>query len=307
MLKKRYNPLSDFLKKRFGCRVFKVSINAGFTCPNRDGTKGTGGCIYCTPSSLKPLAFGAGHPNIKEQLTSGIEYIRKRHNAEKFIAYFQINSNTYAPIDVLENLYNQAILHPLIVGLAISTRPDCLDKDVISLLKALSQKKYLWLELGLQSANNKTLKSINRCHTVEDFTDAVNLAKANDIPVCAHVILGLPNETKGDMLYTAKSLAEMDIWGVKIHHLHILKGTELERLYNEGNIRILDLDEYTNLVVDFLEWTSSKTIIHRLCGDASKEFLAAPLWTTNKFAVIDRIHRIMEERDTYQGRLWLHR
>lgn len=297
---KRYNSLSDFLKQKFGCKVFKVSIDAGFTCPNRDGAKGIGGCIYCSQSSLAPLK-SANSADIKNQVISGIEYIKKRHGAEKFIAYFQMNSNTYVEIDILENLYKQAIIHPLVVGLAISTRPDCVDKNVISLLSKLSQKKFLWLELGLQSANDKTLKSINRCHTVEDFINAVNLARLKNIPVCAHAILGLPDETKHDILHTARFLADMDIWGIKLHHLHIHKQTKLEELYKQGKVKLLGLEEYANLVVDFLEYTNPKTIIHRLCGDTSKRFLVAPDWSVNKFIIIDRIHRIMEERNAYQG------
>lgn len=298
---KRYNSISDFLKQKFGCKVFKVSVDGGFTCPNRDGSKGLGGCIYCSQSSLAPIK-SFDDKNITGQVLSGIEYIKKRHGAEKFIAYFQMNSNTYAKTDVLENLYKQAIGHPLVAGLAVSTRPDCVDENVISLLSELSQKKFLWLELGLQSANDKTLKSINRCHTLKDFTNAVNLAKAKNIPVCAHVILGLPDETRDDMLHTAIFLAEMDIWGIKLHHLHIHKQTKLEELYKQGKVKLLKLEEYANLVVDFLEIISSKIIIHRLCGDTSRRFLTAPDWSINKFVIIDRIHRIMEQRDTYQGK-----
>ncbi|MBI5682340.1 MAG: TIGR01212 family radical SAM protein [Deltaproteobacteria bacterium] len=301
-MKRRYNSLSDFLKQKFGCRVFKVSLNAGFTCPNRDGTKGTGGCIYCNPLSLEPSQISSGL-NIKEQLSIGIEYIKKRHNAEQFIAYFQINSNTYAPLDVLEDMYNQAISHPLVVGLAVSTRPDGIDKNIISLLSELSREKYLWLELGLQSANDKTLKLINRCHTVNDFINAVNLARAKDIPVVSHVILGLPEETHEDMLNTAMFLAEMNIWGLKLHHLHIHKDTKLEDMYKNGEIKLMGLDEYANTAVDFLERIYPETIIHRLCGDTSRELLIAPNWSVNKFPIIDRIHKIMEERDTYQGSL----
>ena len=169
---KRYNSLSDFLKNKFGCKVFKVSLNAGLTCPNRDGTKGTGGCIYCKPETLLPLDYNH-QMGIKEQLHHGIEYIRKRHKAEKFISYFQINTNTYAPISELEKIYRQGIDHPDVVGMAVSTRPDCVDNRVLDLLKGLSKERFLWLELGLQSSHNKTLNLINRCHRAEDFTDAV--------------------------------------------------------------------------------------------------------------------------------------
>ena len=297
---KRYNSLSDFLKNKFGCKVFKVSLNAGFTCPNRDGTKGTGGCIYCKPESLLPLDYNPGI-GIKEQLHHGIEYIRKRHKAEKFISYFQINTNTYAPVSELERIYRQGIDYPDVVGMAVSTRPDCVDNRILDLLKRLSKEKFLWLELGLQSSHNKTLKLINRCHTAEDFTDAVKRAKERDIPVCVHIILGLPEETKGDMLATSSFLAGLGIWGIKLHHIHIHKGTKLEEMYKSGEFNPLGLDEYADIAVEFLERLPEDVVIHRLCGDTSRRFLIAPDWSVNKFVILERIHRFLEERNTYQG------
>lgn len=299
-MKKRYNSLSDFLKQKFGCRVFKVSLDAGFTCPNRDGTKGTGGCIYCNPLSLKPAGF-SNDLSVKEQLLNGMEYIKKRHKAERFIAYLQLNSNTYAPVDVLEGIYREALNHPDVVGLAVSTRPDCVDDDIISLLKKLSTEKFIWLELGLQSADDKTLELINRCHTADDFANTADKVMAKDIPVVAHVILGLPEETREDMLNTAMFIAKSKIWGLKLHHLHIHKDTRLLEMYKNGGIKLMELDEYANAVVDFLEVISPDTIIHRLCGDTSGDFLIAPKWSVNKFPVINTIHTIMEKRDTYQG------
>src|SRR3990167_9676372 len=284
---KRYISLSDFLKNKFGCKVFKVSLNAGFTCPNRDGTKGTGGCIYCKPESLLPLDYNPGI-GIKEQLHHGIEYIRKRHKAEKFISYFQINTNTYAPVSELERIYRQGIDHPDVVGMAVSTRPDCLDNRILDLLKRLSKEKFLWLELGLQSSHNKTLKLINRCHTVEDFTDAVKRANNRNIPVCAHVILGLPGETKEAMIDTARFLSGLEIWGIKLHHTHIPRPDKLEEMYKKRGFRVLGLDEYADLVVKFLQEIPEDIIIHRLCGDTSRRFLVAPDWSVNKFVILDR-------------------
>ncbi|HAG50307.1 MAG: TIGR01212 family radical SAM protein [Deltaproteobacteria bacterium GWC2_42_51] len=297
---KRYNSLSDFLKNKFGCKVFKVSLNAGLTCPNRDGTKGTGGCIYCAPETLIPSNYNE-NLGIKEQLHKGIEYIRKRHKAEKFISYFQINTNTYASVSELEKLYREGIDHQYVVGMAVSTRPDCVDDEVLDLLKELSKEKFLWLELGLQSSHNKTLKLINRCHTVEDFTGAVERAKKRDIPVCAHVILGLPGEKKEDILNTARFLADLGIWGIKLHHTHIHKDTKLEEMYRKGEFRPLALEEYAELAVDFLQEMPKDVIIHRLCGDTSRRFLVAPDWSVNKFVILEKIHRIFEERNTYQG------
>lgn len=275
-------------------------MNAGFTCPNRDGTKGTGGCIYCAPETLIPSSYNESL-SIKEQLHKGIEYIKKRHGAKKFISYFQINTNTYAPVSELERIYRQDIDHPDVVGLAISTRPDCVDDEVLDLLKGLSKEKFLWLELGLQSSHNKTLKLINRCHTVEDFTGAVERAKKRDIPVCVHVILGLPGETKEDMLATARLLANLGIWGIKLHHIHIHKDTKLEEMYRKGEFRPLALEEYAELAVDFLQEMPKDVIIHRLCGDTSRRLLVAPDWSVNKFVILEKIHRILEERNTYKG------
>lgn len=297
---RRYNSLSDFLRSKFGCKVFKVSLNAGLTCPNRDGAKGRGGCIYCASEPMMPLDYKDG-TGIKEQLCTGIEYIKKRHRAEKFISYFQVNTNTYAPVQTLEGLYREALDHPDVAAAAVSTRPDCADDAVLDLLKQISKEKFLWLELGLQSSHDKTLKLINRCHTAEDFADAVKRAKHRGIPVCAHVILGLPGENRKDMLYTARFLSNLGVWGIKLHHLHIHKGTRLAEIYKKGEFAPPELDEYANLAVDFLQEIPERVIIHRLCGDTSRRFLIAPDWSVNKFAILNNIHRIMEQRNFYQG------
>ncbi|MBI3753400.1 MAG: TIGR01212 family radical SAM protein [Deltaproteobacteria bacterium] len=297
---KRYNSLSDFLKNKFGCKVFKVSLNAGFTCPNRDGAKGRGGCIYCKPETMMPLNY-KNDMGIREQLYSGIEYIRKRHKAEKFISYFQINTNTYAPVETLEKIYKNGIDHPDVVGMAVSTRPDCVDNEVLDLLAEIAQEKFLWLELGLQSSHNKTLELINRRHTVEDFTDAVKRAKTRNIPVCAHVILGLPGETREDMLATARFLADIGTWGIKLHHLHIHKDTRLEETYLKKEFTPVGLEEYAKLAADFLQRIPEDVIIHRLCGDTSRRFLVAPDWSVNKFVILDTIHRLLETREARQG------
>ncbi len=296
----RWNSLSDFLKNKFGCKVFKVSLNAGLTCPNRDGTKGTGGCIYCNSEPMMPLNYNS-NMGIREQLEQGIEYIKKRHNAERFIAYFQINTNTYAPVAALERFYKEGLDHIDVVGLAVSTRPDCVDNEALDLLAKLAKEKFLWLELGLQSAHDKTLKLINRCHTVEDFTDAVRRATDRKIPVCSHVNIGLPGENREDMLATARFLSNLGIWGIKLHHLHIHKGTKLEEMYKRQEVKSLGLEEYANLAVDFLQEIPEDVIIHRICGDTARRFLIAPEWSVNKFVIVDTIHRILEQRNAYQG------
>lgn len=298
---KPYNSLSDFLKNKFGCKVFKVSLNAGLTCPNRDGTKGAGGCIYCNAEPMIPLNYDNGM-GIKEQLYQGIKYIKKRHsNSEKFIAYFQMNTNTYAPVRRLEKIYTEGIGHPDVVGLAVSTRPDCVDNEILDSLARLAKEKFLWLELGLQSAHDKTLKLINRCHTAQDFTDAVRRARQRGIPVCSHVILGLPGENREEMLATARFLSNLGIWGIKLHHLHILKGTKLEEMHKRGEVKPFGLEEYANLAVDFLQEIPNHIIIHRLCGDTARRFLVAPEWSVNKFVILDNIYKILKQRNTYQG------
>ncbi len=291
---KPYITLSEFLKGKFGEKVFKVSLDAGFTCPNRDGAKGTGGCIYCNSETLVPLSYQG--EDIKGQILAGMEKVRRRHNANKFIAYFQINSNTYAPIDYLKKVYREALL-PDIVGLAVSTRPDCVDYEVLDLLKELKKERFLWLELGLQTANDSTLLSINRGHNASEFRDAVEKARRSGIDVCAHVIIGLPDETRDDMLGTARFLADSRVWGVKFHQLQVLKDTPLLKLYEEGKVKTLSLDEYASIVAESLTILPPSTVIHRLSGDAPLKYLVAPRWGANKFIVAEHIERLLKLRN----------
>lgn len=294
-----YYALSDYMKARFGCKVFKVSLDAGLTCPNRDGKKGLGGCIYCSSASLKPK--GAASKDIADQLASGIAYIRKRHKAARFIAYFQMNTGTYAPTEYLRGIYNEALTSPLVAGIAISTRPDCLSDETLELMERLKMFKPLWIELGLQSANDKTLEALNRRHTVRDFEDAVLRARTRGIDVCAHVILGLPGEDGADWINTARFLGGIKVWGVKFHQLQVMRGTPLEDAYERGEVRLMELDEYASAVVDCIEALPPAVVVHRLCGDAPLEHLVAPRWGVNKFMVMDKIRRLFEERGAYQG------
>lgn len=296
-----YNALSDHLKSRFGQKVFKVTINAGFTCPNRDGTKGYGGCVYCESSTLVPKDFN-GDIDVKGQLLAGIERVRKRHKADKFIAYFQINTNTHAPIEYLEKIYAEA-MHPDVVGIAVSTRPDCVDERVLDIFDEIRKEKHLWLELGLQSSNDMTLERINRGHTSAEFEDAVRRAKTRGIDVCAHVILGLPGESMADMLETIRFISSLKVWGVKFHQLQVLKGTALEDMYQKGEVKVLGLEEYSDLVIKCLELLPPEVVIHRLSGDVPKRYLIAPEWGSNKFIIAERIVRLMEERNAWQGKL----
>ncbi len=302
-MKERYYPLSRYLKERFGRRVQRVTLYCGFSCPNRDGTISEGGCIYCVPETLLPAAYSSGM-TVTEQLNTGTRLLGRRYRADKFIAYFQINTNTYAPIERLEGLYREALRHPQVVALCISTRPDCIGPAVLELLARLKEEKHLWIELGLQSAHNRTLELINRGHSVEDFLKAVELTKAYGIEVCTHLILGLPRETKEDMLHTVRLVAELGLWGVKFHQLDVIRGTRLEALYREGFFKPLELEAYAECVVESLELLPPKTTIHRLCGSTPAEHLVAPLWSLDKERVRKRIEELLKERDTFQGRLW---
>lgn len=297
-----YNSLSTHLKSIFGCKVFKVTLDPGLSCPNRDGTKGLGGCAYCSSSTLLPKGH-APASQVREQLLSGIEYVRKRHKADKFIAYFQVNTNTHAPIEELKKLYEQALI-PDVAAIAVSTRPDCLSEEVLELLCRLKTKKHLWLELGLQSANDATLAMVNRGHTKADFEDAVKRAANRGLEVCAHVIIGLPGEDEHDALETVAFLNSLPVKGIKFHQLQIVKGTALETLWRNGEVRTQGLEEYACLVVKCIERLRGDIIIHRLCGDVPRQFLVAPVWGKSKFEVIEKITGLMKEQDTRQGALY---
>ncbi len=294
-----YYPLSEHLKGLFGCKVFKVTVNAGFSCPNRDGTKRVGGCVYCESAILLPKDVN-GTPDISAQIDTGIERVRKRHKADKFIAYFQINTNTHAPVEFLKTLYSEA-LRPDIAGIAVSTRPDCVNEDVAGLFAELKKKTHLWVELGLQSANDATLEAINRGHTASDFEDAAVRLASRGIDVTAHVIVGLPGEDRSDSLDTMEFLSRLPVRGIKFHQLQVIKGTQLERMYLNGEVRVLSLEEYASTVADCLEVLPPDVVIHRLSGDAPKSFLVAPKWGANKFMITERILGILKERNTFQG------
>ena len=301
---KRYNDLGTFLKTKFGCKVYKVSLKADFTCPNRDGTKGYGGCTYCNPEILTPHTYSEDM-SIKNQLNEGIAYIKKRHKAEKFIAYLQSYTNTYGPIGKLEGLYREAVDSPDVVGLSVSTRPDCISDEILDLLSEINEERFLWVELGLQTAKDKTLDLINRGHGLADFLKTYDMVVSRGIAVCVHVILGLPGETEGDMMDTAKLLGKRQVWGIKIHHLEVQNGTQLERMYQKGELRLLSFEEYTALVVQFIEHLYPGTLVHRLCSDTPVKYLVAPRWKGGKFRLLREIEKIMEERDVVQGDMWL--
>jgi hypothetical protein len=299
-VEKRYTTFSEELKRVFGCRVHRISVDAGFSCPNRDGTVGSGGCIYCggKGSGAHGILPGA---SISEQIEAGKEVMIRKYKAKRFLAYFQAYSNTYAPPEILRRLYDEALAVEGVVGLIVGTRPDCLPPETIDLLSGYARKTYFWLELGLQSPLDRTLELLRRGHDFTAFESGVRTCKDAGIRVCAHIILGLPGETREEMLGTAAVLNGMGIDGVKIHLLHVMKDTPLAEMYGRGEVSVLDRDEYVGLVCDFLERLRPEVSIQRLTGDGGHDHLVAPLWSLGKFEVLNAIDYELQRRGTRQG------
>lgn len=296
----RYNTFSEELKRVFGCRVQRLSVDAGFTCPNRDGSVGVDGCIFCggTGSGSFGILQGAG---VARQLEHAKEVMVRKYKAALFIAYFQSFSNTYAPVEQLRRLYDEALAVPDVVGLIVGTRPDCLPDAVLDLLAWYARRCYFWLELGLQSPLDRTLARIGRGHDLASFSNAVAGCRARGIRVCAHIILGLPGESREEMLSGAEFLNQAGVAGVKIHLLHVMQGTELAVQYLQKRIRVLDRDEYVGLVCDFLERLDPGIVVQRLTGDGNRADLVAPLWSLQKFEVLNCIDGELERRGSRQG------
>ena len=300
-MKKRYHDLNTYLRSLYGCRVQKITVDAGLCCPNRDGSVSTGGCIYCNARGSGTGAFARGL-SVTEQLKQGKKALARRYKAKKFLAYFQSFSNTYGPVETLRQLYEEALDIEDIVGLSIGTRPDCVTQPVLELLQGYAKTHLVWVEYGLQSANDATLVRINRGHDVQCFKDAVQATAKRGIKICAHVILGLPRETGTDIRQTAQTLAELGIDGIKLHLLYVIKGTRLETLYRQRKFRCLEQQEYVDLVCDFLEHIPSRVIIQRLTGDPHPAELAAPMWSLKKSDTLAKIKETLERRDTWQGK-----
>jgi radical SAM protein (TIGR01212 family) len=303
MVPRPYKDFNSYMRDLFGCRVQKISLDAGLTCPNRDGTLGYGGCIYCNE---RGSGTGAARQSrsITEQITTAKAFLRKRYNATKFLAYFQSFSNTYAPLDVLRSLFEQALSDPEVVGLSIGTRPDCVSEDVLDYVEGISRHRLVWVEYGLQSSNNMTLRRISRGHDVRAFEDAVRRTRARKIPVCTHVILGLPDETPDDMLKTARFVGSQDIQAVKIHLLYVVKGTILEQWYLRGDYQCLTREQYVHLASEFLTLLPPHIIIQRLTGDPHPDELVAPLWALQKQQNLNAILNYMHTKDLYQGKAY---
>ncbi|MBT0651885.1 TIGR01212 family radical SAM protein [Geomobilimonas luticola] len=300
MTDKRYNAFSVELKRIFGCRVHRISVDAGFTCPNRDGTVGTGGCIYCGGDGSGSFGIPRGL-SITEQLEDGKEVMVRKYKAGKFIAYFQPYSNTYATVERLRALYDEALAVTDVAGLIVGTRPDCLPPPVLDLLADYHRRTYFWLELGLQSLHDRSLAFVNRGHDAATSVAAIRAARSRGLRICAHVILGLPGESREETMATAGMLNELGVEGVKLHLLHVMAGTELAQLYGEGKVRLLERDDYVGLVCDFLERLDRRIFIHRLTGDGGRDHLVAPLWSLAKFEVLNAIDAELERRGTRQG------
>lgn len=295
-----YRDFNLYLRELFGCRVQKISLDAGFNCPNRDGTLSVGGCIYCNARGSGTGAAGRGL-SIREQIEQGKAFLSKKYKAKKFLAYFQAYTNTYAPLNQLKVLYLEALDSPDIVGLSIGTRPDCVNDEMLDFLKELSTDHLIWLEYGLQSAHDETLRKLNRGHGVGSFIDAVERTRKRNIPVCVHVILGLPGEGPKEMLETAEFLASINIQAVKIHLLYVVKGTVLHDWYLRGDYSCLTRAEYASLVGEFLARLPPECIIQRLTGDPHRDELVAPLWALDKQTNLHAIHDFMISRGLYQG------
>src|SRR2546426_1115621 len=301
---RRYNSFGHLLRGTFRARVHKVTLRADFTCPNRDGRVAVGGCIYCNNASHTPRGY---HPtmSIHEQLEQGMEAARRRHKAERFIAYFQSYTNTYGPISKLERLYREALDCPGVVGLSVATRPDCVADEVLDLLEDISRHTYVWLELGLESMHEKTLRWVNRGHGLGEFIEAVERTKARGLRLCVHLILGFPTESREEILQTPLLLNRIGVDGVKLHNLHVIKHTALEEIYRSGAFSLMSREEYVSLLVEFLERLSPETTIHRLTGETYRELTVAPEWSINKIGLLNTIQEELERRETWQGRVYL--
>ncbi len=297
------NLFGSYLKKRFGTTVHKVNVDAGFTCPNRDGTAGWGGCIYCNNDSFRPPE-AKPTLSIKEQIKNGIAHVSKRYGATKFLVYFQPYTNTYAPVERLEALYREALSVEGVIGLAIGTRPDCIDEEKLSLLEELAEEHFILIEYGLQSIYDKTLEWINRGHDFSSFLRAVELTSGRNIHTGVHIILGFPTETRDEMLRMAEVISELPIGFLKIHQLQVIKDTVLEKIYTLNPFHTFSYEEYIEFLIDFLERLSPEIVIQRLFATAPDNLLIAPRWSRPRSQIINDIMNAMKIRQTYQGRLF---
>lgn len=298
---KRYYDLKSFWRNIFGGNVYKLPIDAGFTCPNRDGKVGWGGCIYCDGRGSKLRQAGA-LPSITDQIRKGKMYYREAKQAKKFVAYFQTFTNTYGEPAQLKSLYDEALQEEDVVGISVGTRPDCLSDETVALFEDYAQGTHVWVEVGLQSIHDRTLTLINRGHDAQCIMSAIDRLAGKGVHVCVHIILGLPGETRRDMMETAATIARLPIQGIKIHSLLVLAGTPLGDMYRRGDIRLLKKEEYVLTVCDILEILPPQMVIQRLTADGYKDIFLGPSWAANKMDILNAIDQELKRRDTWQGK-----
>jgi radical SAM protein (TIGR01212 family) len=299
----RYYAYGLFLRHAYGGRVQKVSVDAGFTCPNVDGTVAIGGCTFCDNRSFSP-SRRLPRQQIRDQIDEGIRRLKRRYDVDQFMAYFQPATNTYAPVDRLRTVYESGLSHPQVVGMAIGTRPDCVPDPVLDLLEEFASRTYLSVEYGMQTIHNRSLDWMNRGHHHDSFLDAVERSQGRGFEICVHVILGLPGETHEDMLQTAREVARLPIDSVKLHNLYAVKNTPLAEQVERGEVTLISRDDYVTTVVDFLELLPPRMLVERISGDAPPNYFVGPAWCLDKPAVLTALKDEFARRDTWQGRAW---
>ncbi|WP_426348059.1 TIGR01212 family radical SAM protein [Alloiococcus sp. CFN-8] len=297
---KRYHSLNYFLREKFGEKIFKISLDGGFTCPNRDGTVSHGGCIFCSERGSGDFA-GSRDFSIDKQFSDIKLMMNKKWKQGKYIAYFQAYTNTYAPVEVLREKYQEAMSQEGVVGLAIATRPDCLGEDVLDLLEEISKKLYVWVELGLQTSKDSTAKLINRGYKLEVFEEGVKNLRKRGIDVVVHTIFGLPEESSEDMLDTVRYISTLPIQGVKFHLLHLMEGTPIVKLYEQGRLKFMSQEEYIDLICKSITLLPEEIVVHRLTGDAPRELLIGPLWSLKKWEILNAIDNTLKDNNWYQS------
>ena len=301
-----YYSLNDYFKNTYGEKIYKIAIDAGLSCPNRDGKIDTRGCIFCSAGGSGDFAVSRKNfPSVSAQIEAGLSLFRGKTVGDKFVVYFQAYTNTYGPLDYLDNIFTEALSHPMVAGISIATRPDCLGEDVLALLNSLKERypnKFIWIELGLQTIHEDTAKFIRRGYSLPVFEKALSSLNSLNIPIIVHIILGLPGENRDRILETIDYLARKNIFGIKLQLLHILKNTDLAKDYEKNLFSVYSKEEYIDLVIDCIEHLPKDVVLHRVTGDGPKNLLIAPLWSGNKKDVLNSLHRRFKERGAYQGR-----
>lgn len=301
---KRYHTWNYHLRNHFGEKIFKIALDGGFDCPNRDGTVAYGGCTFCSAAGSGDFAGDRAKP-IEVQFQEIKDKMHQKWKNGKYIAYFQAFTNTHAPVEVLREKYEAALAQEGVVGLSIATRPDCLPDDVVEYLAELNERTYLWVELGLQTVHEETAKLVNRAHDFQCYIDGVNKLRKHNIRICSHIINGLPQEDYNMMMETARAVANLDVQGIKIHLLHLLKGTPMVKQYEKGMLEFLSFEEYVNLVCDQLEIIPPEMVVQRITGDGPANLMIGPMWSVNKWNVLNAIDQELERRGSYQGKYYI--